>query len=106
MLFSWFQVVIWLLYKRFASVMTATVARNSLTRRLMTAFSRCLRPGSGAFFKDKCLFTIFLATMMKLKRSLAHGKMSPSLIFLSDSGISCGHVTCHVNCQLIPNVEG
>ena len=26
--------------------------------------SRCLRPASGAFFKEKCLFAIFQTTMM------------------------------------------
>ena len=37
------------------------------------------RAGQG-FFKEKCLFAIFVATMMKLKRNLPHG-LSSSLTF-------------------------
>ena len=56
-------------------------------------YSRCLRPGLGAFFKEKCLLATFLATMMTLTPNLAHGQISSSLTFFSDNGISYGHVT-------------
>ena len=65
--------------------------RNKIARQVARSaqgISRCLRPGSGAFFKEKCLFAIFLATMMKLKRNLAHGPISLPLTFLSDTGVS------------------
>ena len=43
-----------------------------------------LRPGPATFFKEKGLFAIFLAELMKLKRNLAIGQISSPLTFLSD----------------------
>ena len=52
-----------------------------LSRVIEFTGSKCLRPGSGAFFKEKCLLVVFLTTTMALKRNLAHGQISPSLTF-------------------------
>ena len=55
-----------------------------------------LKPGyiGQGFFKKKGLFAIFLAITMKLKRNLAHGQISSSVLtFLSENCISFGHLT-------------
>ena len=58
--------------------------------------SRCLRPGSGAFFKGNMFIRNISGYNNDIETNLAHRQISPSLTFLSDNAIFYVHVACHV----------